>query len=197
MSSLSSLAGYSVLGCGELDERVKVGPALCDRYFAIPWQGGGGPFLVNPLKKTGKIEPTPFLFQGHAGAVLDVDFSPFDSEVRSPPRTHGPGGLRASASECAALSFVPMVACQCLLWCVVCVPFQVIASASEDSLLRVWNFKSYVDAGKGLILQVPQPLCILACLCEAFVRGAFICDALRARALHVSLCACACTCVRV
>jgi len=83
--------------------------AANEKYFAVPWQGGGGPFFVNQLDKPGKVDATPSLFQGHSGAVLDLDFSPFDSEV--------------------------------------------IASASEDSIIRVWNFKKYVDASTGLSLK--------------------------------------------
>ena len=56
--------------------------AANEKYFAVPWQGGGGPFFINQLDKPGKIDATPSLFQGHSGAVLDLDFSPFDSEVR-------------------------------------------------------------------------------------------------------------------
>jgi hypothetical protein len=52
-----------------------------EKYFAVPWQGGGGPFYINQLDKPGKIDASPSLFQGHAGSILDLDFSPFDTEV--------------------------------------------------------------------------------------------------------------------
>ncbi len=55
--------------------------AANEKYFAVPWQGGGGPFFVNQLDKPGKVDATPSLFQGHSGAVLDLDFNPFATEV--------------------------------------------------------------------------------------------------------------------
>jgi hypothetical protein len=57
--------------------------AANDKYFAVPWQGGGGPFFINQLDKPGKIDATPSLFQGHSGAIQDLDFSPFEQEVLS------------------------------------------------------------------------------------------------------------------
>jgi hypothetical protein len=51
------------------------------RYFALPWQGGGGPFVVHNLGATGRLDPIPKMFQGHQASVQDLDFSPFYDEL--------------------------------------------------------------------------------------------------------------------
>lgn len=53
----------------------------CHRYLALPWQGGGGPFLVHSLSAFGRLDAIPNLFQGHSSAVQDLDFSPFEDEI--------------------------------------------------------------------------------------------------------------------
>ncbi|KAJ1494891.1 hypothetical protein T484DRAFT_1764496 [Baffinella frigidus] len=70
------------------------------QYFAIPWQGGGGPFTIIPLGATGRQAPVPKVFQGHSGPIQDLGFSPFQNTV--------------------------------------------VASSSEDSTVRVWNFSDAV-----------------------------------------------------
>jgi coronin-1B/1C/6 len=58
------------------------------QYFAVLYEaGGGGAFVVLPYSTTGKIDPKTPLVAGHKGAVLDVDFNPFND------------GLVASGSE--------------------------------------------------------------------------------------------------
>eukprot|EP00961_Rhodomonas_salina_P290134 3920705-Rhodomonas_salina.2 len=76
---------------------------LCSsKYFAVPWRGGGGPFVVWPLSKPGKLRDKPNdapviltylvmlsgrlpqdvpLCTGHNGAVMDLHFSPFCDEL--------------------------------------------------------------------------------------------------------------------
>ncbi|KAJ1974671.1 Coronin-like protein crn1 [Dimargaris xerosporica] len=52
------------------------------RYLAVNWSaGGGGAFAVMPLENTGKLPGEYPLFSGHAGPVLDTDFSPFNDSV--------------------------------------------------------------------------------------------------------------------
>ena len=79
------------------------------KYFALAWKGGGGPFVVHPLTRTGKLERvvdkeviSTSVFNGHSMPVQDLDFSPFHETV--------------------------------------------IATASEDSTVRVWNFDGKIDA---------------------------------------------------
>lgn len=56
-------------------------PLLFTKFFAIPWQGGGGPVYVSRLENLGKVEPNPHLLYGHKSPVLDLAFYPFDDTV--------------------------------------------------------------------------------------------------------------------
>eukprot|EP00286_Rhodomonas_abbreviata_P021268 CAMPEP_0181309598 /NCGR_PEP_ID=MMETSP1101-20121128/12098_1 /TAXON_ID=46948 /ORGANISM="Rhodomonas abbreviata, Strain Caron Lab Isolate" /LENGTH=410 /DNA_ID=CAMNT_0023416091 /DNA_START=185 /DNA_END=1413 /DNA_ORIENTATION=+ len=47
------------------------------RYFAVPWRGGGGPFVVWPLNKTGRLPQDVPMCTGHGGPIMDLQFSPF------------------------------------------------------------------------------------------------------------------------
>ena len=83
------------------------------RFFALPWNAGGGPFVVHNLANLGRLETIPHMFNGHSSNIQDLDFSPFD--------------------DC------------------------VIASASEDASLKVWNFSPFVDdQGLNLTANVPD-----------------------------------------
>lgn len=46
-------------------------------YFAVAVRGGGGPLLVHPFEKTGKMAVDVPLISGHKGTVFDFDFNPF------------------------------------------------------------------------------------------------------------------------
>lgn len=57
---------------------------LCDvnsKFFGLPWRGGGGPFVVWPLSKTGRLPPDVPLCTGHGGPVMDLAFSPFHDNI--------------------------------------------------------------------------------------------------------------------
>ncbi|KAK9718480.1 Coronin-like protein crn1 [Basidiobolus ranarum] len=57
---------------------VKVNP----RFLSVNWNaGGGGAFAIIPLESIGKMSSNPFLYCGHAGPVLDTDFSNFNDYV--------------------------------------------------------------------------------------------------------------------
>lgn len=52
------------------------------KFLAIVTEAaGGGAFLVISLKKTGKIDPNAALVAGHKGAVLDIQWCPFDDNI--------------------------------------------------------------------------------------------------------------------
>lgn len=55
--------------------------ACSDKFFAIPYTGGGGPVYVSPIDKFGKVEPECPVVNGHKGAVIDIAFSPFNSSI--------------------------------------------------------------------------------------------------------------------
>lgn len=50
------------------------------KYVCLPWRGGGGPFVVWPLKKTGRLPQQVPLCTGHSGTVMDLHFNPFIDE---------------------------------------------------------------------------------------------------------------------
>ena len=110
-------------------------------------QGGGGPFGVFPLSKTGKIDNDAPSYTGHTGAVLDFEFSPFndfilatgseDSTVKvwSIPE----GGLTANVADplvnltghqkkVTLLRFHPTAS-------------NVLASASGDHSIKLWDIE--------------------------------------------------------
>lgn len=56
--------------------------AVNPTYLALCWStGGGGAAGVIPLGTTGKLDGKVFLFDGHSGPVLDVEFSPFNDSL--------------------------------------------------------------------------------------------------------------------
>jgi len=51
------------------------------KFFAVVWEAaGGGAFAVLPWKQTGKNPNLP-LVAGHKGAVLDIDWNPFNDNL--------------------------------------------------------------------------------------------------------------------
>jgi len=56
--------------------------AVNPKFLAIVTEAaGGGAFLVLTLKQTGKVDPNAPLVAGHKGAVLDIQWSPFDDNI--------------------------------------------------------------------------------------------------------------------
>jgi len=64
------------LWCLQISDRLAFPP----QYFALPWRGGGGPFIVWPLSKPGRLPQDTPLFSDHGGAVMDLHFNPFVDE---------------------------------------------------------------------------------------------------------------------
>jgi len=58
-------------------------PMACsETWFAVPYEGGGGPVFVSKVDACGKVEPTTeAVVNGHKGPVYSVDFSPFHHDV--------------------------------------------------------------------------------------------------------------------
>jgi len=51
-------------------------------FFGVIWEaGGGGAFAVVPWSMKGKVDPKLPLVAGHKGAVLDIDFNPFNDNL--------------------------------------------------------------------------------------------------------------------
>ena len=58
------------------------------KYFCVGMAGGGGPMVVHRLDRPGRFEVATCAYvTGHSGAVLDMDWNPFDD------------GMMATASE--------------------------------------------------------------------------------------------------
>jgi len=51
------------------------------KYFAVPIAGGGGPVLIYPTNKPGRIPTGASKVIGHAGPVTDSDFHPFNDNL--------------------------------------------------------------------------------------------------------------------
>jgi len=51
-------------------------------YLAVVYEAaGGGSFIVLPWKNSGKVDAKSPLITGHKGAVLDIDFNPFNDNL--------------------------------------------------------------------------------------------------------------------
>ena len=56
--------------------------AVNPKFLAIVTEvAGGGAFLVLTLKQSGKVDPNAPLVAGHKGAVLDIQWCPFDDNI--------------------------------------------------------------------------------------------------------------------
>lgn len=56
--------------------------AVNSKFVAIVVQGaGGGPFIVLPLEKTGRLPTTPPTVNGHKDKVIELAWSPFNDNV--------------------------------------------------------------------------------------------------------------------
>jgi coronin-1B/1C/6 len=80
-------------------------------WIAMAWDSaGGGSVGILDAKKPGKLEPTKVpLLTGHKGAVLDLDFNPFNDDI--------------------------------------------LATASEDMTIKIWNIKGGFDGHKSDSVQ--------------------------------------------
>ena len=63
------------------------GIAANDKYFAIAYDGGGGPVYVSDLDNYGKVEPDCNVVNGHKASVIDINFSPFKSSIMATAST--------------------------------------------------------------------------------------------------------------
>jgi WD40 repeat protein len=82
------------------------------KWIAMAWEsGGGGSVGILDATKPGKLEPTKVpLLTGHKGAVLDLDFSPFNDDI--------------------------------------------LATASEDTKINIWNLTGGFEGHKSEVSQV-------------------------------------------
>jgi len=64
----STVADSALISCNE-------------KYWAIPYEGTGGPVYVSSFANIGKVEPSCPLINGHKAPVVDISFSPFHSHI--------------------------------------------------------------------------------------------------------------------
>lgn len=57
------------------------GIAANEKYLAVCVKGGGGPFAVLPHDQPSRYDSNQPLVRGHAGAVLNLDWNPFNSSL--------------------------------------------------------------------------------------------------------------------
>lgn len=60
------------------------------RFLALPWNAGGGPFVVHNLANLGRLETIPHMFNGHSSNVQvrsveadDISMGPGDYSAAS------------------------------------------------------------------------------------------------------------------
>jgi len=124
------------------------------KWIAMAWEsGGGGSVGILDATKPGKLEPTKVpLLTGHKGAVLDLDFSPFnddilatcseDTKINIWNLTGGFEGHKTDVSQVlsghnkkvGAIRWHPIAG-------------NVLASASTDFVVKVWD----VQNGKSVL----------------------------------------------
>eukprot|EP00290_Baffinella_frigidus_P008925 CAMPEP_0180122350 /NCGR_PEP_ID=MMETSP0986-20121125/3528_1 /TAXON_ID=697907 /ORGANISM="non described non described, Strain CCMP2293" /LENGTH=412 /DNA_ID=CAMNT_0022061531 /DNA_START=261 /DNA_END=1495 /DNA_ORIENTATION=+ len=124
---------------------------LCDansKYFALPWRGGGGPFIVWPFSKPGRLPQDMNLFSGHGGAVMDLHFSPFIDECIASASddttvkvwTFPEGGLTSSMETSTVTLSGHHKKVIVLRWNPVA--NNILASVSYDNTVRVWDVEA-------------------------------------------------------
>eukprot|EP01006_Ploeotia_vitrea_P039461 TRINITY_DN66350_c7_g5_i1.p1 TRINITY_DN66350_c7_g5~~TRINITY_DN66350_c7_g5_i1.p1 ORF type:complete len:436 (+),score=236.07 TRINITY_DN66350_c7_g5_i1:156-1463(+) len=55
--------------------------AASEKFFAYAQQGGGGPVIVHPVDKVGRLAHTPPMVNVHKSKVVDIGFSPFNANL--------------------------------------------------------------------------------------------------------------------
>jgi len=114
----------------------------------VAWQvGGGGAVGVFNIATPGRIDNAP-LFTGHTGAVLDLEWNPFNDSLLATVSEDGygkvwkvpKGGLKETVSEAAQVLKGHKRKVGCLSWNGVAE--NVLATASQDYDVKVWDIAS-------------------------------------------------------
>ncbi|GMH60124.1 hypothetical protein TL16_g02980 [Triparma laevis f. inornata] len=106
--------------------------AANEKFFALPWKGGGGQVYVSKVGSTGKVEPNcPLLNTGHTKAVTALSFSSGVGEHTLI------GELKGHRNSIRTLDWHPT--CR-----------DVMMTSSLDTAVKIWdvqNFKEITDLG--------------------------------------------------
>jgi len=121
------------------------------KWIAMAWEsGGGGSVGILDATKPGKLEPTKVpLLTGHKGAVLDLEFSPFNDDMLATASEDTriniwnlTGGFEGHKTDVAQVLSGHAKKVGCIKWHPVA--DNVICSASTDYSLKIWD----VETGK-------------------------------------------------
>jgi coronin-1B/1C/6 len=127
--------------------------AASSKWIAMAWEsGGGGSVGILDVAKPGKLEPTKVpLLTGHKGAVLDLDFNPFNDDILATSSEDTKiniwniaGGFEGHKSDVAQVLSGHTKKVGTIKWHPVAE--NVIASSATDYVVKVWD----VEAGKGV-----------------------------------------------
>jgi len=116
---------------------------------------GGGSVGILDARKPGKLEPTKVpLLTGHKGAVLDLDFNPFNDDILATSSEdlsikiwNIKGGFEGHKSDAAQTLTGHGKKVGCIRWHPTA--DNVIASAGADLLVKVWDVETGVGKYKS------------------------------------------------
>jgi len=133
------------------------------KWIAMAWEsGGGGSVGILDANKPGKLEPTKVpLLTGHKGAVLDLDFSPFNDDILATASEDTKiniwnltGGFEGHKTDASQVLSGHTKKVGSIRWHPVA--DNVLASAATDYVVKVWD----VQNGKA-VLNVPGHTAII------------------------------------
>jgi len=124
------------------------------KWIAMAWEsGGGGSVGILDATKPGKLEPTKVpLLTGHKGAVLDLDFSPFNDDIIATCSEDTKiniwnltGGFDGHKSDVSQVLSGHTKKVGVIKWHPIAE--NIMVSAATDFVVKVWD----VEAGKGVL----------------------------------------------
>jgi WD40 repeat protein len=124
------------------------------KWIAMAWEsGGGGSVGILDATKPAKLEPTKVpLLTGHKGAVLDLDFSPFNDDILATASEDTKiniwnltGGFEGHKSDVSQVLSGHTKKVGAIKWHPVAE--NIMASASTDFVVKIWD----VENGKSVL----------------------------------------------
>lgn len=119
------------------------------KWIAMAWEsGGGGSVGILDANKPGKLEPTKVpLLTGHKGAVLDLDFSPFNDDILATSSEDTKiniwnltGGFEGHKTDATQILSGHTKKVGAIRWHPVAE--NVLASAATDYVVKIWDVQN-------------------------------------------------------